>query len=61
MNRMFSGLRVLDITNNLAGPGAAAMLAEHGAEVIHIEKPVLGDDCPVFLAHNCPAHQPQSL
>lgn len=48
MNRMFSGLRVLDITNNLAGPGAAAMLAEHGAEVIHIEKPVLGDDCRFF-------------
>lgn len=38
------GLRVIDITNNYAGPGAASMLADYGAEVIHIEKPGLGDD-----------------
>lgn len=38
------GLRVIDITNNYAGPGAAALLAHYGAEVIHVEKPVLGDD-----------------
>lgn len=42
------GLRVIDITNNYAGPGAAGMLADYGAEVIHIEKPVLGDDSRHF-------------
>ena len=45
---MFSGLKVLDFTNNLAGPEAAAQLADYGAEVIHIEKPVYGDDCRNF-------------
>ena len=44
MNEMLKNLRVLDFTNNIAGPGCAAMLADHGAEVIHIEKPVWGDD-----------------
>ena len=42
--KLTEGLRVIDITNNYAGPGAAAILAEYGAEVIHVEKPVLGDD-----------------
>lgn len=48
MSEMLSGISVLDLTNNLAGPGAAAMLAEYGAEVIHIERPALGDDCRFF-------------
>ena len=39
-----SGIRVLDFTNNIAGPCTGMLLAERGAEVIHIEKPVLGDD-----------------
>lgn len=43
MAQIFSGVRVLDLTNNLAGPHAAAMLADYGAEVIKIEKPG-GDD-----------------
>ena len=48
MDMMLDGIKVLDITNNLAGPGTAAVLAEHGAEVIHIEKPHMGDDCRFF-------------
>lgn len=41
---MLAGVKVVDVTNNLAGPCTSAMLADYGAEVIHIEKPVLGDD-----------------
>lgn len=49
MRGMLENLTVIDITNNIAGPGCAAMLADHGAEVIHVEKPIFGDDCRHFF------------
>lgn len=44
MAHIFEGIRILDLTNNLAGPITTAMLADFGAEVIKVEKPVFGDD-----------------
>ena len=44
MHSLFEGIKVLDFTNNAAGPNAAALLGDFGAEVIKVERPVAGDD-----------------
>lgn len=41
--RPLHGIRIVDMTTNIAGPLAARMMAEMGADVIHIEPP-WGDD-----------------
>jgi len=45
---IYDGIKVIDVTNNFAGPMAGALLADYGAEVIHVEKPILGDDNRFF-------------
>ncbi len=40
---LFAGLKVLDVGSWIAGPVAATMLADRGAEVLKVEVPVMGD------------------
>jgi crotonobetainyl-CoA:carnitine CoA-transferase CaiB-like acyl-CoA transferase len=40
---IFSGLKVVDLASFIAGPGAATILSDFGAEVIKVEPPGAGD------------------
>ena len=40
---LFSGLKVIDAASVIAGPAAAMMLADYGADVIKVEQPGRGD------------------
>ena len=42
-DNIFSGLKVIDLASFLAGPGAATVLSDFGADVIKVEPPGTGD------------------
>ena len=42
-DNIFSGLKVVDMASFIAGPGAATILSDFGAEVVKVEPPGFGD------------------
>src|SRR2546423_6645792 len=41
--RIFDGLKVIDCASFIAGPAAATIMSDFGAEVVKIEPPGMGD------------------
>jgi crotonobetainyl-CoA:carnitine CoA-transferase CaiB-like acyl-CoA transferase len=46
--KMFSGLKVVDLASFIAGPAAATVLSDFGADVIKVEPPGFGDPYRIF-------------
>jgi crotonobetainyl-CoA:carnitine CoA-transferase CaiB-like acyl-CoA transferase len=51
MNGPLAGLRVIDLSSVVAGPFAAALLADFGADVIKVELPGVGDALRALPPH----------
>ncbi len=43
MEQAYSGIKILDLTQNIAGPYCTKLLADYGADVIKLERPGGGD------------------
>ncbi|MEM8975395.1 MAG: CoA transferase, partial [Pseudomonadota bacterium] len=58
--RILEGVRVLDLTQFLAGPHATLLLAGLGADVVRIDNPTTGDalsDSPIYYGSNGPSFE----
>jgi CoA:oxalate CoA-transferase len=54
MRSMMEGIRIIDFTTTVAGPGCTFFLCDLGAEVIKVERPGLGDEARLFPPYKGP-------
>ncbi|MEI9975850.1 MAG: CoA transferase [Ignavibacteriota bacterium] len=47
-DNVFTGLKVVDFASFIAGPAAATVLSDYGADVIKVEPPGVGDPYRFF-------------
>ncbi len=52
MEKPLEGMLVIDFSQYLSGPSASLRLADLGARVIKIEKPIIGDSCRKLYCSN---------
>src|SRR3546814_860648 len=55
-DKLLKGVRVLDLTQNVAGPFCTQILGDFGAEVIKIERPGGGDDTRLWTPPEISGH-----
>jgi len=53
---ILSGLKVIDLTQNVAGPFCTQILGDLGAQVIKIERPAGGDDTRAWMPPSVGSH-----
>jgi formyl-CoA transferase len=57
--KIFSGLKVVDLASFIAGPAAATVLSDFGADVIKVEPPGFGDPYRIF--HRTPPNPASAI
>lgn len=64
MSTALQGIKVIDLSRILAGPWASQLLADMGAQVIKVERPIKGDDTrfwgPPFIKSATMTQPPQA-
>ncbi|MHA1300450.1 MAG: CaiB/BaiF CoA transferase family protein [Candidatus Helarchaeota archaeon] len=49
MVKMLEGIRIVDLSQFISGPWGSMLLADHGAEVIKVEPPGIGEALRIFV------------
>ena len=52
--RIFDGLKIIDCASFIAGPAAATIMSDFGAEVVKIEPPGMGAMTPAMSGNLWP-------